>query len=318
MVKSQKSKIKSQKVKRSEGQKVDPHFTPPGRSECRHATVRGLILSFTVATAAGAAPKITDLFVPSSPYPCFRQPGLIRAGLCCSHSPKPQRVELRAGVGAFQPGENEVGSLQLRRSADGGTSWTDMQEIHVGNIDFYTGVFDANNNRTFLMLQSQDSVLVFESGDMGTTWSKPKSLSGVTPPPPFSKTLKPTVGHGIQIDRSLCSGGDCDSPGGLRCLLSARTHLQRLVKTKALALVATPVLSSLMTMARRGRSVASASLAPAKHRLCSSATNRIRRLYCTSMSEISARFQATAWSRRHLTVGSHSGLLALTRRCALP
>ena len=180
------------------------------------ATVRGLILSFTVATAAGAAPKITDLFVPSSRYPCFRQPGLIRAGSVLLAFAENRNVSSCAPAsGAFQPGENEVGSLQLRRSADGGTSWTDMQEIHVGNIDFYTGVFDANNNRTFLMLQSQDSVLVFESGDMGTTWSKPKSLSGVTPPPPFSKTLKPTVGHGIQIDRSLCSGGECDSAGRL-------------------------------------------------------------------------------------------------------
>ena len=38
------------------------------------------------------------------------------------------------------PPDNEVGSLNLRRSTDQGRSWGPIQTLYVGNIDFYVAM----------------------------------------------------------------------------------------------------------------------------------------------------------------------------------
>jgi hypothetical protein len=144
----------------------------------------------------------TSLFKPSSRYPCFRQPVLVSANnqilLAFAEN---RNVTLCAP--ALQHNSNEVGSLQLKRSLDNGKTWSNhMQELYVGNIDFYTCVQDRNTSTTWLFLQNSENVIVLKSYDSGVTWSTPfildiDKISGR--PFNFSSIIKPTVGHGIQI-----------------------------------------------------------------------------------------------------------------------
>lgn len=154
-------------------------------------------------------PLIRIIFETSPRYPCFRQPVLIRAGSFLLAFAENRNVSKCAP--AFEddsPWANEIGSLHMRRSSDGGRSWEPMDEIFVGNIDFYTGVHDAVVNRTYLMLQAQAEVLVFQSQDFGQSWSQASPLS-IKMPAPFSRTIRPTVGHGIQLV------GNCSQAGRL-------------------------------------------------------------------------------------------------------
>ncbi|CAF3661265.1 unnamed protein product [Rotaria sordida] len=50
--------------------------------------------------------------------------------------------------------------------------------------------------------------------NLGITWSDPTPLN-VFPPPPFSKSIKPAVGHGIEIIGSLCGRENCSDAGTL-------------------------------------------------------------------------------------------------------
>ena len=80
-----------------------------------------------------------DLFVPTARFPCFRQPVLLNAG---DHL---LAFAENRNVSSCAPSisSNEIGSLQLRRSADNGATWTAMQQVWRGNIDFYTAVHDT-------------------------------------------------------------------------------------------------------------------------------------------------------------------------------
>lgn len=62
---------------------------------------------------------------------------------------------------------NEEGSLELRRSVDGGFTWLNAQTIYSGNIDFYTVVWDSLSNTVYLMLEAQSAkgILLFTSTD---------------------------------------------------------------------------------------------------------------------------------------------------------
>ena len=61
------------------------------------------------------------------------------------------RIQPGIARSAWRP--DEVGSLQLRRSVDGGKTWGPMQSLAVGNIDFYTATVAAGGKRVVIMLQ---------------------------------------------------------------------------------------------------------------------------------------------------------------------
>ena len=163
----------------------------------------------TIGQPTAAAPLRQDLFVPTPRYPCFRQPMIL----------SPARNVLLAfaenrNVSACAPAytpvpraqPNEIGSLLLRRSTNGGRTWTDLQTIYASSapgIDFYVGVYDSVRQRCWLFLQEKTRTLVFTSEDMGARWSVPRDLAtwnaSRTLPLPLRKGAKPAVGHGLQL-----------------------------------------------------------------------------------------------------------------------
>ena len=148
-----------------------------------------------------------DLFVPTARFPCFRQPVLLNAG---DHL---LAFAENRNVSSCAPSisSNEIGSLQLRRSADNGATWTAMQQVWRGNIDFYTAVHDMRGT-TILMLQEGAATNVFNSTDFGASWSAPTPLS--VPLPPGVTSIKPAVGHGVQLQPDLCAS-PCREAGRL-------------------------------------------------------------------------------------------------------
>ena len=107
-----------------------------------------------------------DLFVPSTRFPCFRQPAITKTQTHILAFAENRNVTACAPAFSDQPQQNrhhqqqqsfgrvqEVGSLQLRRSADNGQTWGPLQSLFVGNIDFYTTLHDPVTNTTWLMLQ---------------------------------------------------------------------------------------------------------------------------------------------------------------------
>ena len=93
----------------------------------------------------------------------------------------------------------EVGSLQLRRSTDNGDSWSPLQSLFVGNIDFYTTVHDAVKDEIWLMLEHESRVEVLHSTNNGESWDVQSPLQVDLPVPFKGGQLKPSVGHGIQL-----------------------------------------------------------------------------------------------------------------------
>jgi hypothetical protein len=204
---------------------------------------------FAAAAAAVAATAATtqsrqDIFVPSARFPCFRQPVLVvtpNAVLAfaenrnvTSCAPAENVHAGRASLpGAGGSAPNEVGSLQLRRSTDNGTTWSPLQSVFVGNIDFYTAVHDAATDTTWLMLEHNTDgnsnknsgaptlvdrsssgssegataaanvvvVEVLQSLDHGETWATLAPLHLDLPEPFKGGAAIPTVGHGIQLQR---------------------------------------------------------------------------------------------------------------------
>lgn len=189
-------------------------------------------LYIAVATATSeAVPTVTPLFVPSARYPCFRQPAILTAGSAilafaenrnvsaCAPEADPATNNETMNVhdnASYHP--REVGSLLLRRSTDGGSTWLPMQTLSVGNIDFYSVVYDAKAAVVWLMLQ-YEGITVLSSTNQGATWNAEYTLnvSNVLKNPmnPSIKLSKPAVGHGIQIASDLCGVSPCREAGRL-------------------------------------------------------------------------------------------------------
>ncbi|CAF3745733.1 unnamed protein product [Adineta steineri] len=167
-------------------------------------------------------PQFFTVFKPNDgKYPCYRQPAILTTNVQRTHmivfaegrfvNNCAPALEDALG-GHIIP--NEDGGLEMRRSEDGGFTWLPAQTVYRGNIDFYTVVWDSTSNMVYLMLQVLSSVLVFTSANEGMTWSVPIPLN-VFPPSPFSKSIKPAVGHGIEISGSLCGIKNCSDSGTL-------------------------------------------------------------------------------------------------------
>lgn len=168
-----------------------------------------------LVTADFPHPLRVDLFVNNEGgFPCYRQPLLLSAGnvllgmaegrdLNFSQCAPPlSDHSFREGGGAW--------GLVLRRSIDFGVTWMPSSIVYAGAIDFYTAVYDSDTQIVWLMVQQQALTLVFTSLDFGEHWTSPVSLK-VLIPSGFS--ISPAVGHGIQIESSLCHGP---------CLFSSR------------------------------------------------------------------------------------------------
>ena len=91
--------------------------------------------------------------------------------------------------------------MLLRRSTDGGETWLPMQNLLVGNIDFYSVVYDAKAHTVWLMV-AHSGTTVLSSKDQGDTWQTMPSLDpeGLSRPP--IHVAGPAVGHGVQV---LCA-----------------------------------------------------------------------------------------------------------------
>jgi hypothetical protein len=127
-----------------------------------------LVVGFGVMPARAVLPRVSlqgdrmDIFVPSTRYPCFRQPAIAATGLdrltllafaenrnITSCAPSRQHSRLgplakeQRGSSASPTGvdtvehPDEVGSLQMRRSVDGGKTFSALQMMAVGNLDYY-------------------------------------------------------------------------------------------------------------------------------------------------------------------------------------
>ena len=88
--------------------------------------------------------------------------------------------------------------MLLRRSTDGGETWLPMQNLLVGNIDFYSIVYDAKSHTVWLMV-AHSGTTVLSSKDQGSTWQTMPSLDleGLSRPP--IRVAGPAVGHGVQV-----------------------------------------------------------------------------------------------------------------------
>jgi hypothetical protein len=186
----------------------------------------GMTVTAAGTRSGGASPAFTnttrqDIFVPSARFPCFRQPVLVStpsALLAFAENRNVTACAPAAGDGAAAAtaaaaawgAPHEVGSLQLRRSTDGGNTWSPLQSLFVGDIDFYTAVHDVQTNKTWLMLEhvgaasvgvgaTASAVEVLLSEDQGETWTTQPRLQVNLPSPFTGGDFKPTVGHGIQL-----------------------------------------------------------------------------------------------------------------------
>lgn len=175
-------------------------------------------LTLLYTTAQGSQPEIIDIFTPTPRFPCFRQPAVIR-GVDANHVlafAENRNVTACAPAARGLSSPHEVGSLQLRRSSDGGKTWGPLQSLYVGNIDFYSPIRDKSSGKIWVFLQAKKDVRVLSSADDGATWEEPEPFTvtgGV--PQPFTGFIKPTCGHGLQLEDDLCGTTACTDAGRL-------------------------------------------------------------------------------------------------------
>lgn len=181
-----------------------------------------------------------DLFIPGSRkdvdivYPCYRQPAIINANpagslliafaegrnvsncappLLAAQAPPPLDTQ---ALPQPPPPTNEVGGLVARTSSDGGLTWSRGHTIFSGNIDYYAVVYDSGTSRVWLMLQEQAAVKALHTDDAGATWSLPTLLNATVPSGAgITSSIKPAVGHGIQLQANLCANAPCKHSGRL-------------------------------------------------------------------------------------------------------
>ena len=132
-------------------------------------------------------------------YPCIRVPSIVRtnssllafAGTRCG-----------AGDGCFPAGN--VGKtldhmdLVMKRSADGGRTWSDLRVLYsttCDNRDHGTPAYDAVTGRVLLVTRGDNTLTwSLHSDDDGHTWSTPARV----PLGPYN-TTRPAPGTGLQL-----------------------------------------------------------------------------------------------------------------------
>lgn len=110
--------------------------------------------------------------------------------------------------------------INLRRSNDGGLSWSPLQTLFEGNPDFLTAVYDPATEQVHVLIQENSTaVLHAVSRDFGETWSTPVQINISST---FASQLPGCV-HGIVVQGSLCSEPTCGGTAG-RLLLPFVCH----------------------------------------------------------------------------------------------
>ena len=182
-----------------------------------HRTALIVLMATAAAHAAPlAAPAATPLFVPTPRYPCFRQPAILLCKSTLLAFAENRNVSACApsSLGSSARRPDEVGSLQLKRSTDGGKSFGPMQSLYVGNIDFYSSVCDATTGMAFLLLHAPVGVAVLSSADGGASWKTGAPLDAEKLAKGDIRVSGPAVGHGIQVDGAMCARGKACAGAG--------------------------------------------------------------------------------------------------------
>jgi sialidase-1 len=217
----------------------DPAWPQSGRKAAARA------VSNYPRAATASAPLRQDLFVPTARYPCFRQPAILatssgwllafaenrNVSACAPNARALDGAAVSAAAARGAP--NEIGSLLVRRSADGGATWGPLETVVSGDVDFYTIVDDAATRVQWLFVQARTETLVFNSTDDGATWSEPANFFEAWPAvvlPPGMSGARPAVGHGIQL-----SGGANEERAAESNLVGAGRLVLPMVCTNATA-----------------------------------------------------------------------------------
>lgn len=163
---------------------------------------------------------ITPIFIPSPRYPCFRQPAILAAGNKLLAFAENRNVTACApAINPEVQSPNEVGSMLVRVSTDAGVSWGDVRPVAgtVGNIDFYSVVYDSVTDQIRMILQHEETpagaaTMLVSRG--GLNWTTEGTIDLEELRRGDIAVSKPAVGHGIQIMPHLCPGG-CEHAGRL-------------------------------------------------------------------------------------------------------
>ena len=142
---------------------VQPLFVPSARFPCFRQPA---IISLPAKTSSAASPDVILAFAENrNVSACAPADAELLAKASAFHpeevpppSSPPLTSPMRCCAIREHPGNGvvvpfQVGSLNLRRSTDGGSTWLPMQTLYVGNIDFYSAVYDATSGKAHLMLR---------------------------------------------------------------------------------------------------------------------------------------------------------------------
>jgi sialidase-1 len=178
-----------------------------------------ILMTIAVAPAVAAAPSLDQqvLFRPSleQGYRCFRIPAVVRSA--------------RGSLLAFAEGRvNDCGDtgdidLVLKRSTDGGKTWSPLRVINEGNGDTHGNPVPIVDRRTgrIVLISTYNKGRTDDKGcdipcprfphqqysdDDGLTWSAAKDISAQTKLPGWDSWYASGPVHGIQLEHGRHAG----------------------------------------------------------------------------------------------------------------
>jgi sialidase-1 len=169
------------------------------------------VFAFAALSLLSPVVALVDLFVAytSAAPDCYRQPILVV--IDSMHLLAFAEGRTNGFCSGAADGKNS--SIWLRRSDDGGASWTPGVMLYDSPPmpDYLSAVYDAKAHRVILLIMTSPNMQMV-SDDGGVTWTKPTAAVVKLPPSVVSAT--PGVAHGLQIDGALCVEPTCDGQTG--------------------------------------------------------------------------------------------------------